>query len=95
MSESGLAGIGKFVMRNRQYLGCLRVRGSTLILEQLHFADEVDPPAGVLPARLPQVAKRELDMALQLIEGFSGTLGAGAVRGHLHEGAAEASSRRS
>src|SRR4051812_36411010 len=73
MSDSALAGVGKFVMRNRQYLGCLRVRGDALTLEQLHFADEVDPPAGILPEKLPQVAKRELDMALQLIEGFSGT----------------------
>jgi DNA end-binding protein Ku len=71
MSESGLAGIGKFVMRNRQYLGCLRVRGKTLTLEQLHFADEVDPPDGIVPGNLPSVAKRELDMALQLIDGFS------------------------
>ncbi len=72
MSESGLAGIGKFVMRNRQYLGCLRVRGSTLILEQLHFADEVDEPAGVLPSRLPTVAKGELDLAVSLIDGSAG-----------------------
>jgi DNA end-binding protein Ku len=72
MAESGLAGIGKFVMRNRQYLGCLRVRGTTLTLEQLHFADEVDPPSGIVPGRLPAVTKRELDMALDLIEGFAG-----------------------
>jgi DNA end-binding protein Ku len=72
MSETGLAGIGKFVMRNRQYLGCLRVRGRTLILEQLHFADEVDEPAGVLPSRLPTVAKGELDLAVSLIEGSAG-----------------------
>src|SRR3954454_14429024 len=73
MEESQLAGIGKFVMRNRQYLGCLRVRDKTLTLEQLHFADEVDPPAGIVPSRLPAVNKRELEMALDLIEGFSGT----------------------
>ena len=72
MEESGLAGIGKFVMRNRQYLGCLRVRDKTLTLEQLYFADEVDPPSGIVPNKLPSVAKRELDMALNLIEGFSG-----------------------
>src|SRR3954447_25564751 len=72
MTESGLAGIGKFVMRNRQYLGCLRVRDKTLILEQLHFADEVDPPAKIVPDRLPAVSDRELGMALELIEGFSG-----------------------
>ena len=57
MEESGLAGIGKFVMRNRQYLGCLRVRDKALTLEQMHFADEVDPPAGVVPERLPSVSE--------------------------------------
>jgi DNA end-binding protein Ku len=72
MEESGLAGIGKFVMRNRQYLGCLRVRGGALTLEQLYFADEVDEPSGVIPTRLPAVGKRELEMALSLIDGFSG-----------------------
>ena len=72
MSESQLAGIGKFVMRNRQYLGCLRVRDRVLTLEQLYFADEVDPPSGILPERLPNVAKRELEMALNVIDGFSG-----------------------
>jgi DNA end-binding protein Ku len=72
MEQSGLAGIGKFVMRNRQYLGCLRVRGKALMLEQMHFADEVDPPAGVIPSRLPSVSGRELDMALDLISAFSG-----------------------
>jgi DNA end-binding protein Ku len=70
MEKSGLAGIGKFVMRNRQYLGCLRVRGKTLTLEQMHFADEVDPPAEVMPGRLPSVSGRELDMALDLISAF-------------------------
>jgi DNA end-binding protein Ku len=72
MEKSGLAGIGKFVMRNRQYVGCLRVRDRTLILEQLHFADEVKAPAGIIPSRFPSVSKRELDMALSLIDGFSG-----------------------
>jgi DNA end-binding protein Ku len=72
MEESKLAGIGKFVMRGRQYLGCLRVRDRALTLEQLYFADEVDPPSGIAPSRLPAVGKRELDMALNLIDGFSG-----------------------
>jgi DNA end-binding protein Ku len=73
MEKAGLVGIGKFVMRSRQYLGCLRVRDGVLALEQLHFADEIDEPAGILPDKLPSVAAKELDMALTLIEGFSGT----------------------
>lgn len=69
MEESQLAGIGNFVMRNRQYLGCLRVRDLALTLEQMHFADEVDPPREATPARLPTVGGRKLAMALNLIEG--------------------------
>jgi DNA end-binding protein Ku len=72
MQESGLAGIGRFVMRNREYLGCLRVREAILTLEQMHFADEVDPPETIIPDRLPSVPKRELEMALNLIDNFSG-----------------------
>jgi DNA end-binding protein Ku len=72
MEESGLAGIGKFVMRGRQYLGCLRVRDGRLTLEQMYFADEVDAPESVLPDKLPSVPKRELELALGLIESFSG-----------------------
>jgi DNA end-binding protein Ku len=72
MEESGLAAIGKFVMRNRQYLGCLHVRDGILTLDQLYFADEVDPPDSVLPSKLPQVDERELDMAEKLIESLSG-----------------------
>src|SRR4029079_7437045 len=69
---AGPAGIGNFVMPTRQYLGCLRVRDRTLTLEQLYFADEIDPPSGVMPDRLPSVAKKELAIALSLIESFSG-----------------------
>ena len=73
MTDSGLAGIGKFVLRNRQYLGCLRVRDKTLILEQLHFADEVKAPAGIVPSRLPAVSKQELALAQSIIEGLAGS----------------------
>jgi DNA end-binding protein Ku len=72
MEESGLAGIGKFIMRGRQYLGCLRVRNGALTLEQMYFADEVDPPDSVLPGKLDSVPKRELEMALSLINSFAG-----------------------
>src|SRR5438093_9283019 len=72
MEDSGLAGIGKFVMRNRQYLGCLHVRDGLLTLEQLYFADEVDKPETILPQKLPGVPKRELEMASRLIESFAG-----------------------
>jgi DNA end-binding protein Ku len=72
MESSGLAGVGTFVMRNREYLGVLRVRKGALTLEQMYFADEVDAPETALPDKLPSVPKRELDMALSLVESLSG-----------------------
>jgi DNA end-binding protein Ku len=72
LEESGLVGVGKFVMRNRQYLGGLHVRNGVLTLEQMYFADEVDAPESILPDKLPSVGKRELDMALTLVQNFTG-----------------------
>jgi DNA end-binding protein Ku len=71
MEDSELAGIAKFVMRDRQYLGALRVREGTIVLEQLHFADEVRPAKELRPKR-QRVDKRELEMARQLIDSFAG-----------------------
>lgn len=71
MDESGLAGITKFVMRDRQNLGCLRVRDGMLTLEQMYFADEIRPLTEVRPAKA-KVERRELEMAHQLIDAFEG-----------------------
>ena len=71
MEDSELAAIAKFVMRDRQYLGALRVSEGTITLEQLHFADEVRSAKEVRP-KLARVEKRELEMAQQLIDNFSG-----------------------
>jgi DNA end-binding protein Ku len=71
MERSELAGVAKFVMRDRQYLGCLRVREGTVTLEQLYFADEVRPVDEVKPPT-SRVGKQELQMAEQLIDSFAG-----------------------
>src|SRR3954470_7198877 len=71
MEDSELAAIAKFVMRDRQYLGALRVREGAITLEQLYFADEVRPVDEIKPKRA-RVEKRELEMAQQLIDSFSG-----------------------
>src|SRR5439155_17579029 len=63
MDESGLTAIAKFVMRDRQHLGALRVRNRVIMLEQLYFADELRPVDEVKPDGA-RVEKRELDMAL-------------------------------
>jgi DNA end-binding protein Ku len=71
MEESGLAAVAKFVMRDRQNLGCLRVRDGVITLEQLYFADEVRELDEIKPAAA-KVSKEELAMASQLIDNFAG-----------------------
>jgi len=72
LERSDLVGVGMFVMRDKQQLGCVRVRDGVLTLEKMFFADEIRPTTGIKPSRA-SVAARELEMAEDLIERFSGS----------------------
>jgi DNA end-binding protein Ku len=69
MADSGLAAVATFVMRDRRHLGALRVAESVIVLEQLHFADELRPPEDVAPSA-QRVSKQELEMAARLIASY-------------------------
>jgi DNA end-binding protein Ku len=71
MEQSGLVGVATYVMRERENLGCLRVRDGVLTLDKMYFADEIRPLDGLAPSG-QRVGKRELEMALELVEGFRG-----------------------
>jgi DNA end-binding protein Ku len=71
MDDAGLAGIAKWVMRDRQNLGLLRIREGVVTLERMHFADEIRPVEGIAPKDV-KVNKQELDMAAQLIQQYTG-----------------------
>jgi DNA end-binding protein Ku len=70
MEDSDLAAIAKYVMRDKQHLGCLRVRDGVITLEKMFFADEIRPVDEIKPARV-KVDDRELGMAAKLIESYS------------------------
>jgi DNA end-binding protein Ku len=70
MEGSELAGIAKFVMRDRQNLGALRVRDGVIMLEQLRYADEIRDVAEIKASRT-RVSSEELKMAERLIESFT------------------------
>jgi DNA end-binding protein Ku len=72
MDDSGLAGVAKWVMRDRQNLGLLRVRDGTIALERMHFGDEIRSTEGIAPGEV-KLDKGELEMAAQLIEQYSGS----------------------
>jgi DNA end-binding protein Ku len=71
METSGLAGIAKFVMRDRQHLGCLRVREGVITLERMHFADEIRATDDVAAGET-KVERQELELAASLIEQYTG-----------------------
>src|SRR4051812_16216889 len=72
MEDAALAAVGTFVMRDREYLGCLRIREGVIALERMYFADEIRPTSELKPDRA-RVSKEELDMASTLIDRFKGS----------------------
>ena len=73
MAASGKVAIARFVLRNKENLAALRSNGEVLTLTTMRFADEVVPAAELdfLPDKESKPAKREQEMAEQLIESLS------------------------
>ncbi len=74
MEASGKVAIARFVFRNKEHLAAIRAADGVLTLTTMRFADEVVPPGeldDVLPDKKPKVAKKELEMAEQLIDSLS------------------------
>ena len=70
MEDSRLTAVAKFVMRDRQHLGALRVREGVIMLEQLYYADEIRPLTEIKASKR-KVDKKELEMAARLIDSFT------------------------
>ncbi len=88
MADSGKVAIARFVFRNKEHLAALRPAGDVLTLTTMRFADEVVPPGeldDVLPAEQPKVAKREVEMAEQLIASLTRDFDPGAYRDEHRE----------
>jgi DNA end-binding protein Ku len=74
MEASGKAAIARFVFRNKEHLAAIRASNGVLTLTTMRFADEVVPPSELddaLPDSKGKVAKKEQQMAEQLIESLS------------------------
>ena len=67
LRETGRAALGQYSARGQQYLVLLRPLNGVLVMEQLHYADEVRPTTEV-PIPQGEVKAAELALAKQLIE---------------------------
>jgi DNA end-binding protein Ku len=73
MEGTGKVGIGRFVLRTKQYLAALRPREGALVLSTLLFADEVVQTSEleVPTTKDTKPSERELNMARQLVNSLS------------------------
>ncbi len=74
MQQAGKVGIGRVVMRSKQYVAAIRPAGNALVLATLYLADEVLPQSSLddLPGDDVDLNERELKMAEQLIAMLAG-----------------------
>src|SRR5262249_4484056 len=71
--DSGKIGIAKVVIKTRQHLAAIKPQKQELVLELMHFPDEILDPAEFASPAARAVAKAELNMAKKLIESMSTT----------------------
>lgn len=74
MEQSGKVGIGRFVMRNKQYIAAIRAEDGRLLMSTLAYADEVVDPAEIDELQGlddVDVSSKEVAMAESLVESLA------------------------
>ncbi len=69
LEDTGKIGVAKIIIRQKEQLAVIRVYKNTLVVETIHYPDEVRNVADVpnVPEQV-EVAKKELDVAKMLID---------------------------
>jgi len=71
LARTGKVGIAKVVIKTRQYLAGVKAEDSVLVLELMHFAEELADADKLHVPKKIEPGKRELDMAKALVESMS------------------------
>jgi len=71
LKESNKVGIAKVVIKTRQCLAGVKPEDGALVLELMHFADELADPGKLHVPKKTEVGKREMNMAKSLIDSMS------------------------
>jgi DNA end-binding protein Ku len=71
LKATNQVGIAKVVIKTRQHLAAVKPEQDALVLELMHFAEELIPANSLqIPGRL-DLGKKELDMATELVDRMS------------------------
>jgi DNA end-binding protein Ku len=71
LEDSKKVGIAKVVIKTRQYLAGVKPEDGALVLELMHFADEIADAGKLRVPKKVEVGKREMNMAKSLIDSMS------------------------
>jgi DNA end-binding protein Ku len=73
LEKQGRVGIGKIVMRSKQYLAAIRPFNGVLALSTMRFSDEVASPSDIveLPSGKDGASPKEVKMASQIIDSLA------------------------
>jgi DNA end-binding protein Ku len=71
LEKTGKVGIAKVVIKTRQYLAGVKAEDSVLVLELMHFAEELADAEKLHVPKKSEPGKRELDMAKALVESMT------------------------
>ncbi len=67
--ETGKAAVGRFVMRSKSSLACIRPREGVLVLHSMHYGDEVVSARAVeVTGQEETLSPRELELAVELVK---------------------------
>ncbi len=72
LSDGKKVGIAKVIIKTRQYLAGVKAMKHALVLELMHFADELSDTGKLRVPKKLEPGKRESDMAKALVESMSG-----------------------
>jgi DNA end-binding protein Ku len=68
LTETGKVGIAKVALRNREHLAAVKAQGQLLVMELMHFAQEIAPAEGIKVPAEKALGAREKEMAKTLLE---------------------------
>src|SRR5213083_3224044 len=72
LKDANKVGVAKVVIKTRQYLAGVKPEDGALVLELMHFADELADTGKLHLPKKVEVGKRETNMAKSLIDSMSG-----------------------
>jgi DNA end-binding protein Ku len=71
LRKTGKVGIAKVVIKTRQYLAGVKAEDDVLVLELMHFAEELAEADKLKLPKKMEAGKREIDMATALVNSMS------------------------